>query len=42
MEYVIAIVVILEADAVMFVMLGNAEIHVTCGELVGATECVAQ
>jgi len=34
-------IVISEADAVMFVMLDNAENHVTCGELLGTTECVA-
>jgi len=41
MEHMNGIVVISEADAVIFVMLGNAENHVTCGELVGTTECVA-
>jgi len=34
------IVVISEVDAVMFVKLGNAENHVTCGELVGTTESI--
>jgi len=39
MEHMIGIVVILEVEAVMFLMLGNAESHVSCGELVGTTEC---
>jgi len=36
----IGIVIISKGDAIMFVMLGNAENHMTCGELVGTTECV--
>jgi hypothetical protein len=40
LEHTIGIVNLSEVHAIMFVMLGSTENHVTCEELVGTTECV--